>query len=735
VLECTEGGNIAGDHGTHVAGIIGAIDNGWGITGIAPGARLWSVQVVDVDTEYGTFEGYIAGVDWVTGRAGLIEVANTSAGWEEIGYDPVFIRAMDNSISAGVVHVAAAGNERVPVFYPPANHSDVITVSAIADYDGRPGESWFPSSPCPLRGLDDHSYDESNYGFGVDIAAPGVCIYSTVTDGWYDYGTGTSMAAPYVSGAAALLALHANPNSRNDVLEIRHRLIAEGNSDWTDDSGDGIQEPLLDVSNPWYFWLETATQTSPPAEYAPPPTVTTGTASNLSSTGATLNGTVNPHGASAQYYFEYGLGREYGTRVPVPSGSLPSGIYTEQAVSRAISGLQPNTPYHFRLVATNAGGSGAIPGADQTFTTLAWTLQTTPNVAGASHSYYFTVGCEPSSTNLCTAVGKSTNSSGVDSPMAQRWDGTAWSLQAPALKSGATHTRLFGVDCPSTIRCIAVGNYQVSGSGPATLGEIWNENRWSIQSTPVPANAISSELTDVGCNSTADCVAVGSAVIGNVRTAIAERWRSPTWTLQTAPIPADATSSQLDGVDCLWSNFCVAVGRYTTSGGSTRSLAMFWNGTNWSLQTLTEPAGATETTLLDVSCTASPNACTVVGGWKNLNDANKQFTLAYRFNGSSWTLQSTPNPSGSIAGVFQDVSCATATSCTAAGSWVSDSGGSNQTLAEEWNGSSWSIQGTPNPSGASFSALFGASCRLTRCIAVGWRRDSAGANSTLGLIR
>ncbi|HUC07427.1 MAG TPA: hypothetical protein VMR96_04995, partial [Solirubrobacterales bacterium] len=194
-----------------------------------------------------------------------------------------------------------------------------------------------------------------------------------------------------------------------------------------------------------------------------------------------------------------------------------------------------------------------------------------------------------------------------------------------------------------------------------------------------------------------------------------------------------ATSSQLDGIDCLWSNFCVAVGRYTTSGGSIKNLAMFWNGTEWKLQTLTDPKEAAQSTLLDVACTPTPNRCTAVGGWKN--SALEQFTMAYRFDGSTWTLQSTPNPSGSIASVFQEVSCATETSCTAAGSWVSGGGGSNQTLAEDWNGTSWSIQGTPNPSGASFSAFFGVSCRSTTCHGVGWSRNVLGVDTTLSEFR
>ena len=373
------------------------------------------------------------------------------------------------------------------------------------------------------------------------------------------------------------------------------------------------------------------------------------------------------------------------------------------------------------VLALLAGLSVPVAGA-------AWSLQTTPTPPEGTANYLYDVSCEPS-TSACTSVGKSTTS-GVDSPLAQRWNGTSWSAQAPAKKSGTLPTRLFGVDCPSETRCMAAGNYQ-SEEGPVGVTELWNESKWNVQSTPVPAEATSSEYVAVGCNNTAECTTVGSAVIGGVKTAIAAEWNSPTWTLQTVPIPEGATSSQLDGVDCIWSNFCVAVGRYTTSGGSIKSLVMFWNESKWSLQTVTDPEGAVQSTLLDVSCTPTPNRCTAVGGWKN--SSLEQFTLAYRFNGvTTWTLQSTPNPSGSIASVFQEVSCATETSCTAAGSWVSSSGGSNQTLAEEWNGSSWSIQTTENPAGTGFDAFFGVSCRSTTCIGVGW---SETTNPAMAQIR
>ncbi len=441
-----------------------------------------------------------------------------------------------------------------------------------------------------------------------------------------------------------------------------------------------------------------------------------------------LNATVNPNGSPTTYQFEYGTSAEYGSKAPASPEAIGSGTSPVE-VSQKIEGLKPETTYHFRLVATNENGA-IVEGEDQTFTTPSWKILSTPNPKEASDSNLYDVSCEPS-TNVCTAVGKSTKS-GVDSPVAQRWNGSSWSEQSPAKKSGTLPTRLFGVDCPSEARCMAAGNYQ-SSEGPVTVAELWNEGKWNVHTTPVPSEATSSELVAVGCSSTANCSAVGSAMIKGTKTAIAAKWTSPTWASSSIPIPEGATSSQLDGVDCIWSDFCAAVGRYTTSGGSVKSLVMFWNGTEWKLQSVTDPEGATQSTLLDVSCTKTPNRCTAVGAW--MNEEEEQFTLAYRFNGvTTWTLQSTPNPSEGIESVFQDVSCASETSCTAAGSWIGV-GESNQTLAEKWNGTSWSIQGTSNPSGAAFSALFGVSCRSTTCMGVGWSTDGSGVDTTLGEIR
>lgn len=97
------------------------------------------------------------------------------------------------------------------------------------------------------------------------------------------------------------------------------------------------------------------------------PLVTTGLASAIARTTATLNGTVNPQGSATRYHFEYGTSTAYGTTVPMPDAAVGSDSATH-AVAQPVAGLAPGTTYHFRIVATNSAGTTA--GADQTFTTL-----------------------------------------------------------------------------------------------------------------------------------------------------------------------------------------------------------------------------------------------------------------------------------------------------------------------------------------------------------------------------
>jgi subtilisin family serine protease len=242
-------------HGTHVAGIIGARDDGNGVVGVAPGVRIVPVKVIG-DQPTGKISDGVAGLDWVAANSASIEVVNLSIGGR--GVSQALTDAVTNLVDRGVVVVVAAGNGPGGFgadvrAYTPANLPDVITVSALADYDGRAGGVGSAPAGCTPAGRDDRLATFSNWGPGIDMAAPGVCIESLEAGGGTKVVNGTSFAAPHVAGAAALLASRSRAHDRAGVLALRDRLVTAGTSDWTDTSPDGIKEPLVNVADPDMF--------------------------------------------------------------------------------------------------------------------------------------------------------------------------------------------------------------------------------------------------------------------------------------------------------------------------------------------------------------------------------------------------------------------------------------------------------------------------------------------------
>jgi len=233
-------------HGSHVAGIAAAKINGIGVRGVAPNARLFGIKVLDKKGK-GRVSQIIAGVDWLAQNASAngIQVANMSIGFR--GSSEAFDAAIANLVARGVTLVVAAGNShRNAALYSPANHPDVIAVSALADSDGQPGHLGRRTAFGP----DDTLARFSNFGGVVELAAPGVKIYSTYRDGEYAKLSGTSMAAPHVAGAAALYAA-SHPSAT--PAEVKAALLSAA---WPQSSAAGFTkdrdeypEPLLNAAD------------------------------------------------------------------------------------------------------------------------------------------------------------------------------------------------------------------------------------------------------------------------------------------------------------------------------------------------------------------------------------------------------------------------------------------------------------------------------------------------------
>ena len=186
-------------HGTHVAGIVAAIDNEIGVVGVGPKIDLYAVKVLNAAGS-GYLSDVIEGLDWAIANG--MQVVNMSLGTSRDV--PSFREAVQRVYNAGIVQVAAAGNTGGSVTYPAA-YPEVIAVSATDQSDNL--ASW------------------SSRGPEIDLAAPGVEIYSTYKGSTYKILSGTSMAAPHVTGVAALV-IDAKKCGTCTPAEVQQRLEA-----------------------------------------------------------------------------------------------------------------------------------------------------------------------------------------------------------------------------------------------------------------------------------------------------------------------------------------------------------------------------------------------------------------------------------------------------------------------------------------------------------------------------
>jgi hypothetical protein len=451
------------------------------------------------------------------------------------------------------------------------------------------------------------------------------------------------------------------------------------------------------------------------------PTAVTEAASAIGANSATLGAQVNPQGLATTYHFEYGETTSYGTSVPVPDKSIGSGI-SDVKVSQAISGLNPSTTYHSRVVASNE--IGTTLGKDETFTTCkgsgcSWSTQPTvsPDPTEVKLS-----GVSCTSATKCMAVGYDKF---TERNFAESWNGTAWEIARSNL----------GTNTPA-VSCVPLTSCMIIGSSAGTYGtwrlfqpgEVsgWNTTFYTFA---IPSGSTQFELRGISCSSESACTAVGysySKETGKYQTLI-ERFNGSSWSVQMSAEPSEGNGYEaLRSVSCSSASACMAVGE-----AASKPFAERWNGSEWTSASL---SGPTDASLEGVSCT-SASACMAVGhaGWWEWGvwGVGEREALAESWNGSSWSQVETPQPSEEVwarAASLASVSCLSASSCTAVGGYVIEGEKKGhwheeRTLAETWNGSEWTTQ--PSPSPDIISTLAGVSCTAaSQCTAVGDARPS-----------
>lgn len=224
IVDGTDEWMPVGEHGTHVAGIIAAeINNSVGGAGVAPKTKIMPINVFQGEDAYAsdTIEAIYRAVDHGA------DIINMSLG--SYYYSTLYQEAIDYAHEAGVVVVAAAGNESTDEPAYPASYDHVVSVASTTPWD-------------------DTSYF-SNYGPTIDVSAPGSYIYSTLPEDDYGEMSGTSMASPVVSGVVALIKAN-EPNLTGDqivtrLIETADDLGAKGKDD---DYGYGRVNALSAVS-------------------------------------------------------------------------------------------------------------------------------------------------------------------------------------------------------------------------------------------------------------------------------------------------------------------------------------------------------------------------------------------------------------------------------------------------------------------------------------------------------
>jgi hypothetical protein len=262
-----------------------------------------------------------------------------------------------------------------------------------------------------------------------------------------------------------------------------------------------------------------------------------------------------------------------------------------------------------------------------------------------------------------------------------------------AAASGAACVRVTGLQPPSpgakfnTLAAVASFNgcdaWAVGGVDGVSFIEHWDGASWTQVSSPSPGS--SSLLQAVTVVSASNAWAVGESLTSAGEQTLIEHWNGSAWSVVPSPSPGASMSSSLSGVAAASASSVWAVGDFfSTSTGTDQALLEHWNGSSWSV--VSSPTSSVSVASLNgVAVTSASNAWAV----GSISGSSGQQTLILHWDGTSWSVQSSPSP-GSTANPLMSVTATSATDAWAVGYFTS-SPGLSQPLLEHWDGTSWTV--------------------------------------------
>ena len=430
-----------------------------------------------------------------------------------------------------------------------------------------------------------------------------------------------------------------------------------------------------------------------------------------SSTSVTFQAGLSPNGLDTTYVFDYGLTTAYGQTTPTQDAG--SGI-SSVMVTVQVTGLLPNTTYHYQVVATNSAGSMASP--DSTVITTSSSTQTTttnprPRLAAASITIVRVPVATPArgqsgltdvscASTFCLAVGLEASGSGRSKPLVERWTGTSFVKFSSPPTLGAS---LYAIDCTSSAYCLAVGRDALNAYSARFTGR-----GWQALPTPSPVTSNGNILTGLSCISPTNCWSVGYALFNS---ALVEHWNGSAWSVVHVPSPH---ASLFNAVSCSSSTNCWAVGSIDSYAGHGSALVEHWNGRSWSISSVPSGMGP----LTTITC-KRVSMCWIDGSFG-------QGDAVLRFIDGLWKMYALPKFFGGF-----EVSCTAVRNClnvgtdTSGGSQPGYSGGFHP--GAQWNGRSWIAVDAP---GLPPSDIFRSTVCISakRCLLVGINVGSSGNN-------